>query len=138
MGSCCARHQFNHWRGHLRPSVESVRSGWDIQSVGVRGLSCCNFLVILCFSEVGSRFTATGGSYLYARMTFGALVGFQVGWLMWLGRIAAFASLSNLFVGYFAYFVPAAGANVGRAIVIDGCLGTRDHEYHRRASHGNS
>ena len=71
-------------------------------------------LVILCFAEVGSRFTATGGSYLYARATFGPFVGFQVGWLMWLGRIAAFASLSNLFVGYFGYFVPSAG----RAIVI--------------------
>ncbi len=75
-------------------------------------------LVILCFAEVGSRFAATGGPYLYARKTFGALVGFQVGWLMWLGRIAAFASLSNLFVGYFAYFVPAAGASFWRAIVI--------------------
>ncbi len=58
------------------------------------------FLVILCFAEVGSRFAATGGPYLYARKTFGALIGFQVGWLMWLGRIAAFASLTNLFVGY--------------------------------------
>ena len=67
-------------------------------------------LVILCFAEVGSRFAATGGPYRYARKTFGTLVGFQVGWLMWLGRIAAFASLTNLFVGYFGYFVPAAPA----------------------------
>src|SRR5262245_60319575 len=57
-------------------------------------------LVILCFAEVGSRFQATGGPYLYARTTFGPLVGFQVGWLLWVGRIAAFASLANLFVGY--------------------------------------
>ena len=28
-------------------------------------------LVILCFAEVGSRFKATGGPYLYARETFG-------------------------------------------------------------------
>jgi APA family basic amino acid/polyamine antiporter len=76
------------------------------------------FLIILCFAEVGSRFTATGGSYLYARVTFGAVVGFQVGWLMWLGRIAAFAALSNLFIGYLGYFVPAAGTNLGRAVVI--------------------
>jgi amino acid transporter len=76
------------------------------------------FLVILCFAEVGSRFSATGGSYLYARVTFGPLIGFQVGWLMWLGRIAAFASLSNLFVGYVGYFVPMAGANPWRPVVI--------------------
>jgi amino acid transporter len=37
---------------------------------------------------------------------------------MWLGRIAAFASLMNLFVGYFGYFVPAAGASFWRAMVI--------------------
>lgn len=76
------------------------------------------FLVILCFAEVGSRFSATGGPYLYARVTFGPLIGFQVGWLLWLGRIAASASLCNLFVGYLGFFVPAAGAVVWRSLVI--------------------
>jgi amino acid transporter len=76
------------------------------------------FLVILCFAEVGSRFNGTGGSYLYARATFGPLVGFQVGWLMWLGRIAAFASLANLFVAYLGYFAPATSANPWRALAI--------------------
>ncbi|HKP14305.1 MAG TPA: amino acid permease, partial [Blastocatellia bacterium] len=28
--------------------------------------------IILCFAEVGSRFSATGGPYLYAREAFGA------------------------------------------------------------------
>ena len=41
-------------------------------------------LVILCFAEVGSRFTETGGPYLYAREAFGSLIGFEVGWMMWL------------------------------------------------------
>ncbi|MFL5494441.1 MAG: APC family permease [Gemmatimonadales bacterium] len=75
------------------------------------------FLIILCFAEVGSRFSATGGPYLYARLTFGPLIGFQVGWLMWLGRIAAFASLTNLFVGYLAYFIPAASAKQAQLAV---------------------
>ncbi len=75
-------------------------------------------LVILCFAEVGSRFKATGGPYLYARSTFGPLVGFQVGWLLWLGRIAAFASLANLFVGYLSYFIPVVGNAVGRSAVM--------------------
>jgi amino acid transporter len=76
------------------------------------------FLVILCFAEVGSRFNASGGPYLYARATFGPLVGFQVGWLLWLGRIAAAASLSNLFVGYVGFFIPAAGIGVWRSVII--------------------
>ena len=75
-------------------------------------------LIILCLAEVGSRFNATGGPYLYARVAFGPLVGFQVGWLMWLGRIAAFAALCNLFIGYLGYFVPAASTDSGRAVVI--------------------
>ena len=53
-------------------------------------------LIILCFAEVGSRFRATGGPDLYARVAFGPLMGFQVGWLLWLGRIAGLAALCNL------------------------------------------
>ena len=89
MGSCRARDQFDHWCRHLRPSVESVRPCRNIQPVGLLASPRPrSVLVILCFAEVGSRFDATGGPYLYARMTFGPLIGFQVGWLMWLGRIA--------------------------------------------------
>ena len=36
-------------------------------------------LIILCFAEVSSRFTSTGGPYLYAREAFGPLAGFQMG-----------------------------------------------------------
>lgn len=76
------------------------------------------FLVILCFAEVGSRFRATGGPYLYAHRAFGPAIGFQVGWLLWLGRIAAFASLANLFVTYLGYFFPAASGGPGRVVTI--------------------
>lgn len=76
------------------------------------------FLVVLCFAEVGSRFNSSGGPYLYTRVTFGPLVGFLVGWLLWLGRIAAAASLANLFVGYAGFFLPAAGTVLGRSVII--------------------
>jgi amino acid transporter len=75
-------------------------------------------LIILCFAEVASRFSETGGSYLYASAAFGPLVGFQVGWLLWLGRIAGFASLCNLFVGYLGYFVPSVAADPWRPAII--------------------
>jgi APA family basic amino acid/polyamine antiporter len=57
-------------------------------------------LIILCFAEVGSRFDATGGPYLYAREAFGSVVGFEVGWLQWLARITAFAANANLLIEY--------------------------------------
>ena len=75
-------------------------------------------LITLCFAEVGSRFTETGGPYLYARAAFGPFVGFEVGWLMWLARVTAFAALCNLFVGYLSYFLPAVDSGSGRALTI--------------------
>ena len=75
-------------------------------------------LVVVCFAEVGSRFRKTGGPYLYARVAFGPLVGFQVGWLLWLARIAAFAALCNLALDYVAYFVPGVTSPVARVSLI--------------------
>ena len=75
-------------------------------------------LIVLCFAEVGSRFQATGGPYLYAREAFGAIVGFEVGWLMWLARLTAFAANCNLLVDYLSYFLPAVSAPAWRAGVI--------------------
>ena len=57
-------------------------------------------LIVLCFAEVGSRFSETGGPYVYAREAFGVVVGFEVGWLIWLVRLTAFAANCNLLVGY--------------------------------------
>ncbi|MFD2572087.1 APC family permease [Spirosoma soli] len=71
-------------------------------------------LIILCFAEVSSRFSGTGGPYLYTRAAFGPLVGFEVGWLFWLSRVASFASICNLFVSYAAFFRPELGTGWGR------------------------
>lgn len=68
-------------------------------------------LIVLCYAEVASRFSATGGSYLYAREAFGPAVGFEVGWLFWIVRVATFAANCNLLVTYLGFFVP--GANEG-------------------------
>ncbi|WP_375416689.1 APC family permease [uncultured Hymenobacter sp.] len=78
--------------------------------------------IILCFAEVSSRFSGAGGPYLYAREAFGPLVGFEVGWLLWISRLASFAALCNLFVDYAAYFWPATGAGAGRAALMAGLI----------------
>ncbi|MDB5240654.1 MAG: amino acid permease-associated protein [Spirosoma sp.] len=79
-------------------------------------------LIILCFAEVSSRFSTTGGPYLYARVAFGPLVGFQVGWLFWLSRTAAFASICNLFVSYAAVFRPELATDWERTGLITGLV----------------
>src|SRR5258705_4569442 len=76
------------------------------------------FLIILCFAEVSSRFSETGGAYLYARVAFGSAVGFEVGWIWWVARVGAFARNCNLLIVYLALFWPAAGAGWRRAAVI--------------------
>jgi len=75
-------------------------------------------LIILCFAEVGSRFDVTGGPYLYARVAFGSLVGYEVGWLIWIVRITAFAANCNLLVAYIGFFWPGSGARWPRAMII--------------------
>lgn len=75
-------------------------------------------LIILCFAEVGSRFEETGGPYLYAREAFGPTVAFEVGWLIWLARLTAFAANCNLMVIYLSFFWPPADSTVPRAIII--------------------
>jgi APA family basic amino acid/polyamine antiporter len=75
-------------------------------------------LIILFFAEVGSRFEETGGPYLYAREAFGPTVAFEVGWLIWLARITAFAANCNLMVSYLGFFWPAATSPIPRIIVI--------------------
>src|SRR5882724_2943202 len=75
-------------------------------------------LIILCFAEVGSRFDETGGPYLYAREAFGPTVAFEIGWLIWLARLTAFAANCNLLVAYVGYFVPAATNPFWRAAII--------------------
>lgn len=67
------------------------------------------FLIALCFAEVGSRFRATGGAYLYAREAFGSFVGFEVGWMTCCVAIISWATLSNGFTLVLAHFFPAVG-----------------------------
>jgi basic amino acid/polyamine antiporter, APA family len=75
-------------------------------------------LIIICFAEVASRFSRTGGPYLYAREAFGPVIGFEVGWLMWLARLTAFAANCNLLVDYLGFFWPSAAAPLWREAII--------------------
>ncbi len=75
-------------------------------------------LIVLCFAEVGSRFKATGGMYLYAREAFGAVAGFEVGWLYWVVRVTTFAANCNLLIAYLGFFHPAASNGTVRIFLI--------------------
>jgi amino acid transporter len=61
--------------------------------------------VILCFAQLGSYFTGTGGPVLYAGTAFGPLIGFQAGWCLYVARLLAFAANVNLLVNSLPYIL---------------------------------
>ncbi len=78
----------------------------------------CVALIVLSFAEVASRFSGTGGPYLYARETYGPAVGFTVGWLVWVARVTGFAANCNLLPDYLDLFFHGAGSGAPRAAII--------------------
>ena len=75
-------------------------------------------LIVLCFSEVSSRFQTTGGMYLYAREAFGPEIGFEVGWLYWIVRVATFAANCNAMLAYIGFFVGGVNEGAARIAII--------------------
>jgi len=70
--------------------------------IGILSLS-----VALCFAELGSRFDATGGPYLFTREAFGEFVGFEVGWMQWFSRASSQASIMAATAVALGYYFPA-------------------------------
>ena len=75
-------------------------------------------VIMACFSEVSSRFSETGGPYLYAQAAFGRFLGIQVGWLVWFVRLTSCAANANLFVTYAQEFWPAAIRPVAKLAIL--------------------
>ena len=75
-------------------------------------------LIVLCFAEAGSMFEQTGGPYLYAREAFGSFIGFEVGWMFLLSRLAATSAIATAFTAYLGYFFPVMAIGLGRAIAL--------------------
>ena len=82
--------------------------------------TCALFAVLIsfCFAEVSSRFRETGGPYLYAHTAFGSIIGFEVGWLLWMTRLATSAAICNVIVNYLSYFWAPLGSGLWRAGII--------------------
>lgn len=76
--------------------------------------------LILCFADLGSRFTTTGGPYIYASEALPPVLGFAVGWLLWISQALSVATLSNLLVSYLGGFAPALADGWPRLALIGG------------------
>ncbi len=70
----------------------------------------CGFLIMLimlCFAEVGSKLTQSGGAYSFIEVAFGKYFGFlTVNFFILGATIMADAAVANALVGTLAYFMP--------------------------------
>ena len=76
-------------------------------------------LVFLCFAEVGSRVSRSGGAYAYVEEAFGPFVGFIASTLLWFGFSAlADAAITVVMVDSMALVIPILGEPIPRAVFI--------------------
>ena len=107
---------------YLLPAAAAALLGVSsLLGVVLAGLAVA--LLVLCFAEASSYFDEPGGAYLYTREAFGPFVGFEVGWMTWLARVASIASLSNGFALATGFLWPAATSGLPRALIIIGLIG---------------
>ena len=101
----------------LMPSQVAAQVGtWSPLAFLVAGLA--TLVVGLCFAEAGSRFDATGGPYLYARLAFGRFVGFEVGWMAWFTRATSQAAVTAGLTLALGFYFPGLATGLGRAAVV--------------------
>ena len=69
-------------------------------------------LVGLCFGEVASMTTRSGGPYAYAREAFGEPIGFGVGWMALASTVLGYAAVARAVGRNLSFVAPSfAGAS---------------------------
>ena len=101
---------------YLLPAAAAVLGPASPLAVVFAGFAV--LLVVLCFAEAASRFDGPGGGYLYAREAWGGFLGFEVGWMAFLTRVAVLASMSAGLAQALGFLWPAARSGAGRALAI--------------------
>jgi basic amino acid/polyamine antiporter, APA family len=74
--------------------------------------------LLLSFGQAASFFQGTGGPILYTQAAFGSFVGFQTGWILYVGRATSLAANSILLATYAAQFAPGIDGGVQLAVLI--------------------
>ena len=75
------------------------------------------FLIALCFAEVGSKVTSSGGTYAYIETAFGPFAGFVANNMFWLGScVISDAAVANALSKTLGAFFPVLDSAVIRPI----------------------
>ena len=81
-------------------------------------------LVMLCFAEVGSKITDSGGAYAYIKVAFGPYFGFITMILFTLSGIAADAAVANAVAGILGSIHPVFQSAIGKIALFVALFGT--------------
>ncbi len=82
-------------------------------------------MIMLCFAEIGSQVTVSGGPYAYIQAAFGPYVGFLANVLFWFGYgVFADAAIANAMVDMLAIKIPALREELFRALFFLVMFGT--------------
>jgi basic amino acid/polyamine antiporter, APA family len=79
----------------------------------------CGFLmmlIMLCFSEIGSKITVTGGAYAYIHAAFGPYAGFLANTMFWFVGILADAAIANAMADTISIYLPILSGIPFRAL----------------------
>ena len=88
------------------PAIVSIALG----GFAIFGYIFCGIMmaaIMLCYAEIGSRVTSSGGSYAYVEAAFGSFAGFVINWLFFFGfGILSDAAIINIVADSLAVIYP--------------------------------
>lgn len=88
------------------PAIVSIALG----AFGIFGYVFCIIMlaaIMLCYAEIGSKVTCSGGSYAYVEAAFGDFPGYVVNWLYFFGwSVLGSAAVMNILVDSLAVLFP--------------------------------
>lgn len=88
------------------PAIVSIAMG----AFGIFSYIFCSIMlasIMLCYAEIGSRVTRSGGSYAYVEAAFGHFAGYLINWLYFFGwGILGSAALVNVIADSLAVLFP--------------------------------
>lgn len=88
------------------PAIVGVALG----SFAIVDYICCSIMmaaIMLCYAEIGSKVTSSGGSYAYVEAAFGGFAGYIINWLFFFGwNVLGSAALMNIIADSLAVIFP--------------------------------